>query len=225
MSPPRRMNRISGQFSARLIEMLESPAYGALSLSGHKVLTRLEIELAHHGGNDNGKLPVTYEDFVEFGIARECVSPAVREVVALGFAEITRQGRAGNAEFREPTLYRLTYVYPRGGKHNPPTHDWRKIKTAEEATAIAKEARAIKNRHAIQLGKRSWEQRRKQNGNQFGNPEPKSVREIRTETDSAPVRKSRTTGSPRNPELLSISRVGGTQHRAAHQPLLSTGEA
>jgi hypothetical protein len=206
------MNRISGQFSARLIEMLESPAYGALSLSGHKVLTRLEIELAHHGGNDNGKLPVTYEHFVEFGIARECVSPAVREVVALGFVEITRQGRAGNAEFREPTLYRLTYVYARGGKHNPPTHDWRKIKTPEEAAAIAKQARAMKSRHAIQLGKRSWE-RRKQTRSQFGNSEPKPGRKSRTEINSVPVRKTRTTGSPRNSELLSISRVGGS-----HEP-------
>jgi hypothetical protein len=29
----------------------------------------LEIELAHHGGNDNGRLPVTYEDFIEYGNA------------------------------------------------------------------------------------------------------------------------------------------------------------
>jgi hypothetical protein len=28
----------------------------------------LEIELAHHGGNDNGRLPVTYEDFIEYGM-------------------------------------------------------------------------------------------------------------------------------------------------------------
>jgi len=71
MTAPRRRNAISEQFAVRVISMLESPAYGALSLSGHKVLARLEIELAHHGGNDNGKLPVTYQNFVDFGIARE----------------------------------------------------------------------------------------------------------------------------------------------------------
>ncbi|MFL5007433.1 MAG: hypothetical protein ACJ8DK_19020 [Microvirga sp.] len=30
----------------------------ALSLTGHRILARIEIELAEHGGNDNGKLPV-----------------------------------------------------------------------------------------------------------------------------------------------------------------------
>jgi hypothetical protein len=47
---PRRRNKISGQFSAHLIEMLESPAYRALSRSALMVISRIEIELAHHGG-------------------------------------------------------------------------------------------------------------------------------------------------------------------------------
>ena len=46
MSVAKRRNRISGQFAARLIEMLKSPAYRALSASGHKVISRIEIELA-----------------------------------------------------------------------------------------------------------------------------------------------------------------------------------
>jgi hypothetical protein len=54
----RRRTQIGGQVAPRLIEMLESPAYRALSLSGHRVLDRIEIEMAHHGGTDNGKLPV-----------------------------------------------------------------------------------------------------------------------------------------------------------------------
>jgi hypothetical protein len=41
----------------RLIEMLRSPAYRALSRAAHQVLARIEIELADHGGMDNGKLP------------------------------------------------------------------------------------------------------------------------------------------------------------------------
>jgi hypothetical protein len=40
-------NKIVGQFSARLIEMLESPAFRVLSPSGHRTLARLEIELGH----------------------------------------------------------------------------------------------------------------------------------------------------------------------------------
>ena len=46
---------IPGQFAPRLIEMLESPAYCVLSLSARRVLDRLEIELGHHGGKDNGR--------------------------------------------------------------------------------------------------------------------------------------------------------------------------
>ena len=51
----RHKNRIDGQWSPRLIEMLESPAYRALSVSAHRVISRIEIEHAHHGGNDNGR--------------------------------------------------------------------------------------------------------------------------------------------------------------------------
>jgi hypothetical protein len=40
----RRKNKIAGQFSARTIEMMESPAFNVLSLSGHRVLHRIEIE-------------------------------------------------------------------------------------------------------------------------------------------------------------------------------------
>src|SRR6266516_5120824 len=92
----RRKNRIAGQFSARLIEMMESPAYMALGGSARKVLDRLEIEHAHHGGNDNGKLPCTYEHFVDYGVHRLAIGPALRELEALGFIEITERGRAGN---------------------------------------------------------------------------------------------------------------------------------
>jgi hypothetical protein len=46
------MSPIAGQFSARTITMLESPAYRVLSRAAHQVLTRIEIEHAHHGGKE-----------------------------------------------------------------------------------------------------------------------------------------------------------------------------
>ena len=79
MSHPKRRNKIDGQFNARTLKMMESPAYRALSLSARRVMDRICIELMHHGGNDNGKLPVTYEHFVEYGIARHAIAPAIRE--------------------------------------------------------------------------------------------------------------------------------------------------
>ena len=131
-----RRHKISAQFAPRLIEMLESYAYRALSLSARRVLDRIEIELGHHGGTDNGKLPVTYNDFVQYGIHRHSISSAIREVVALGFVEITEPGRAGNADWRKPNLFRLTF---RNTKYAP-TNEWQKI-TEEQAEQIARTAR------------------------------------------------------------------------------------
>jgi hypothetical protein len=136
--PPRRRNRILGQFSPRTIEMLESPAFQVLSLGGHRVLARLEIELAHHGGNDNGKLPVTFDQFVDYHIHRHAIAPAIRELSALGFIEVVQRGQAGNAEFRCPNLFRLTYRQVGSAK---PTDDWRRFKTVAEAESVADFAR------------------------------------------------------------------------------------
>src|SRR4051812_48403459 len=107
----RRRNRISGQFDARLIEMLESPAYRVLSLSAHRVIDRIVIEHAHHGGAENGRLPVTYGDFHHYGLHRHSIAPAIREAEALGFIRVTERGRASAGEFRSPSLYFLTFVY------------------------------------------------------------------------------------------------------------------
>lgn len=137
-----RPETIGGQFAPRLIEMLESPAFRVLSHSAHRVLARVEIELAHHGGKDNGKLPVTYDDFQYYGIDRHSVAPAIRESVALGFLEITEAGRAGNAEFRAPNIFRLTY---RGSKREPPTHEWRRVETIEHAKRLQRAARKFRN--------------------------------------------------------------------------------
>src|SRR5215207_7363883 len=99
MAGRERRTKIGGQFAPRLIEMLEAPAYRVLSLSSRRVLDRIEIEMGHHGGTDNGRLPVTFDDFRRYGIDRHCIAPAIREAIALKFIEITQEGRAGNAEF------------------------------------------------------------------------------------------------------------------------------
>ena len=164
VNPIKRRNRISGQFAARMIEMLESPAYRALSRAAHMVISRIEIELAHHGGNDNGRLPVTTNDFVEYGMHRTSVAPAIREAEALGFIRITERGRGGNAEHRSPNLFFLTFAHARDSGKHPPTHDWRRIKTAAEAEQISNAARANKNPHAVADGKRSWRKRQQKAG-------------------------------------------------------------
>lgn len=135
---PRKRNRIAEQFAARVVSMLESPAYRALSLSAHRVFSRIEIEHARHGGTDNGKLPCTYGDFAEYGVDRQSIAPAIRELESLGFIKVTR-GRAGNGEWRAPNLFTLTY---RPVGNTPPTDEWRGVKSADDARTRARKARS-----------------------------------------------------------------------------------
>ena len=102
--------------------MLESPTFRKLILSARRVLDRLEIELAHHGGMDDGRLPVTYDDCQRYGIDRHAITPAIRELVG------TEHGRAGNAEWRKPNQFRITYKHTR---ETSPTHEWKEIEMSE----------------------------------------------------------------------------------------------
>ena len=125
--------KVNFRFVPRNYEMLESPAYRVLSLSAHRLLSRIEVEHGSHGGVDNGKLPVTFQDFEDYGIHRHAIGPAIRECEALGFVEIVQRGRSGNGEYRKPNIFRLTYLpMPPIG----PSDKWRRIETVEQAEAI-----------------------------------------------------------------------------------------
>jgi hypothetical protein len=166
-----------------------------LSLSAHRVLDRIEIELSHHGGQDNGRLPVTFADFVAYGIDRHAVAPAIREAEALGFIRVTERGRAGNAEFRSPNRFALTY---RNTKSALATDDWKRIATFEEAQAVARVAR-----EPIKRPRRRKTETQCGITHRFGvgNPHRKP---------KSPVGEGPTTGQVRKPPLLSISRGRGT---------------
>jgi len=139
-------HRISGQFVMRRIDMLRSPAFCVLSLTGRRILDRLEIEHAAHGGRDNGKLPVTFADLKKFGITnRDDIARGIRELCALGFAELTRPGRAGNGGHRAPNLFRITSQPAKG----PPTDEWQRIATIEEARRIQQLARGGKKHFPV----------------------------------------------------------------------------
>jgi hypothetical protein len=207
----RRRNGIGGLFSARLIEMLESPAYRVLSLSARRLIDRIEIEHASHGRNDNGRLPVTKHDFIDYGIHHDAIAPAKREAEDLGFIRETVHGSGGNAEHRQASCFFLTFANSRGSAP-PPTDDWRKIKTIEEAEAIAVAARNAKDERAVALGQRSrlvTKAGSQKNRNRSRKPGPKPVPETRTETTEFPVPETRTTGWGREPGPLSRFRGGG----------------
>lgn len=192
MSRPgkRKRNNIAEQFIAHTVRMLESPAYQVMSLSARRVLTRIEIEHAHHGGNDNGRLPVTFDNFVQYGVHRHAIGPATRECEALGFLQVTERGYAGNAEFRAPNKFRLTYLYAGGAQ---PTDEWARIETLDQAEEIARSARRpVKSIR--------WKQNPSDGFCQM------SVSETITENQKPSVSETITTVMVRKPSLLSISR-------------------
>jgi hypothetical protein len=138
----KRRNAITGQWAARSIEMLESPAYRTLSLSAHRALARIEIELAHHGGNDNGKLPVTFDDFVQYGVRRHSIGSSLDELETLGFIKITQHGKmAKGAEYRRPNLFLLA-TRPELEGVGPERCGWRRFQTLEEAERALDRVRA-----------------------------------------------------------------------------------
>jgi hypothetical protein len=134
---------IPGQWQSRPIEMLESPAHRVLTLAAHRVIDRIAIELAHHGGQENGRLPVTFDNFQAYGVDRGSIAAAIREAVALGFIEVTEKGRPAAGEFRAPNLFRITFqpILRRNKPIIDPTNDWRKIETLDDALIIQRAAR------------------------------------------------------------------------------------
>jgi len=186
------------------------------------VISRVEIELGHHGGNDNDNLPVTKGDFVQYGIYHHSIAPAVREAEALGFLRVKR-GRGGNAEHRTPSKFGLTYAYHRSAKRSPPTDEWRQIKTVEEAEAIAKAARKVKDVRAVSLGK-SGAKKQKRKTKAGAGLQHVSGMETSTENDISRCWKPAPQVQGWKPAPLSIFREGtATEASAEPAPLHGIG--
>ena len=122
----KRRDAIAENWVAYPCSLIESPAMRVLSQAAVRVMHRLEVEHMHHGGAENGRLIVTRDQFVGWGIERNAIAPAVRELAALGFVEITEKGCAGNANQHKATQYRLTYVNSKNREQ--PTNEWRRSK-------------------------------------------------------------------------------------------------
>lgn len=138
----RRRNKIDGPFVMHTRELLESPAWRVLTGAAHSVLARIEIEHMHQGGQLNGQLIVTFDQFERYGVHRHAIAPAIRELEALKLIERTQVGRGGNAEYRTPNWFRLTYLKT---TNEPPTNEWHRIDTVEGALLL---------RHAARTGRR-----------------------------------------------------------------------
>jgi hypothetical protein len=150
-----RRNSVSAFYTSRPVEFIDSPAFRVLSRAAHQVLARIEIELRHHAGNNNGKLIVTTIQFVEYGIERRAIPPALRELEALGIIIVTERGRGGNAEHRQPNRFLLNYLCGAVDAHELITDAWKRFKTLEEAEKLATAARLSKDPGKVSYGRRT----------------------------------------------------------------------
>jgi hypothetical protein len=83
------------------------------------LLARIEIGIA------DGRNRITHEDFRAFGIHRDVITHAIRELEALGIVDVLRDPSRAN-------------VYTMSRR-------WRLIRTFEDARAIREAARAFRN--------------------------------------------------------------------------------
>lgn len=120
-------------------EMLESPAWSAISINGRRVLDRLILEHMSHAGTENGNLIATHDQFLTFGISSNQIKPAVDELVFLGFIRCERGGRwAGR---NTPSRYRLTWLGDSSGA--APTNEWHGV-SVEQIEAWKKQRRELR---------------------------------------------------------------------------------
>ena len=141
------------QYCGRPLEFLASFAFRALSKSDVMVLARIEMELRHHGGHENGTLPVTKSDFIDYGVYQNAIPGSIRALEALGIITV-KHGRGGNSEHRQPNRFGLNFLCGQL-KVAAPTNTWKRFRTLEEAENAAAKARAGKDSTKVSYGRRS----------------------------------------------------------------------
>jgi hypothetical protein len=207
-----RVNRLNGPFVPLTQELLASPVWGVLTLADRKVLDRLCLEHMAHGGQENGNLKCTYNDFVEYGVRRATIADAIRRLEVFGLIEIVQRGGITRAEFKHPTIYRLTFVQG----NLAATDDWKRIPDIKTAKRLAQRVSSARGRDGI---------RKRKNKMPDAETEPVSDAEM-ARLRSIPGRGSGTPPPDAETELRSIFRPDGTSsgERTASGPANPKGQ-
>jgi hypothetical protein len=107
------------------LAFLESEALKGLSLTAERALRRLMVEHLRHGGRDNGRLDVSYGQFVAAGCTRRCISSALQELTKRGLVKVIETG-----EWRGKTSrYELTFL----NTEWKPSNEWKRFKGGIDA--------------------------------------------------------------------------------------------
>ena len=133
------MNKPVEQYFRFPRHLLTSPAWSVLNINERRAFDRIMEEHQSKSGFVNSGLPVTYRDFVKFGVQPKHVAKSLRVLRELGIIECTRN-MGGSLSGRTSNMWRPTFL-PRTPTSNDATHDYLNIKTREEAKNIAAEHR------------------------------------------------------------------------------------
>ena len=129
----KQMNAPPGPFTWQSRDMLESPAWRALTINGRRFLDRLQIDHLSHAGIENGNLKATYRQLAEYGLHQSEALEAIEVAIALGFVR-----RTGLRLPKVATTYRLTW-YGRildDGAVESSTNEWARLDQAGAAKAV-----------------------------------------------------------------------------------------
>jgi hypothetical protein len=134
-------------------DLLNSPAWLAMSHQSRMLVDALMAEHAEHGGIENGNLKAPYDMLQARGMRRGRILEAIVEASGLGIIQATR-GRRSYGSRKLPSVYRLTWLGTPDGLR--PTNEWKAIKSDEEArTRIENALGDLKRERAMKAAVRA----------------------------------------------------------------------
>jgi hypothetical protein len=139
---PHKIGKIEGPYVMLTRELLESPAWGVLTLVDRRILDRLCIEHMAHAGTENGNLKCTFTNIEEYGIRRFSIARSIRRLEALGLIRVVERGGITRADFKFPSIYQLTFIQG----NIPATNEWIQIGSIETAKQIVTKTNQINTR-------------------------------------------------------------------------------
>ncbi|MCR4376535.1 MAG: hypothetical protein NUV50_00380 [Rhodospirillales bacterium] len=134
-------------------ELVASAAWRMRSVNAVRLIDFLLVEHMNHSGTENGNLMAPYDQLDKWGMSRNCIHPAIEELVFMGLIRCKKGWRRGS--YTSPSTYRLTFFADKTG--NIPRNEWKgrteeHIKAWREGrTATAHKPRAKKSVHALRI--------------------------------------------------------------------------
>lgn len=124
----------NGGWLPHRLQLVTSPAWRMRTVPLSNLLERIEIEHMRHAGQENGRLCVSYDQFVAHGVSRKIIRPTINLGIDLGLLDVG-QSDEWQGDVKAPNHYRLTYVPEKGRR--APSDEWASVTEAQAAALVA----------------------------------------------------------------------------------------